>query len=635
MLDIIRSNAQSFGVKLAFGIIILVFVFWGIGSITDTGSINVVGMVNDVPITFQQYERAYRNAEEQSSTGGRSLSAAEKKALGHQVFSGLVTDELLAQEAAANHIAVSPYELRLYVDQIPAFRGSDGKFDPETYRNVLSQQRQTPVQFEDAVRRDLLRSKMVAFAVGGSWTDPDEARSRFDYLRQRRSVEYIHISAADAATLASPDEAACTAWYESHKENYAIPRKVDVEYIAVDPLKIVDPESVADDEARAWFERNRETFVEPKTVEVSHILVPVAPDADAGAVKKAEESVVAIQAELASGKGFAEVADAHNPAQAAGKGGKIGWIRPGLTVPEFEAAAYATPKGSVSAPVRSPYGFHLILVEDVKEGSSKSYEDVQGEVKKSLAQVKGTEQISDVLDGLLEDNILGKPMDSIAASRRMELAQTGLVSEEELVKALSIKKEDAAAIMQTGAGHSVDTPVEAGNHYLIVRVADSKPASYKPFEEVREDVVAGIRAESGVDAGRGTLEALLKEMAGGEVPAQWKDRLKASEPFSRGESLAPFEPQRDLAEAIFADTTGKWLPTVYQVADAAGQGVLVCRVKAVLPPDAQEWEQFSGIMGQLTARERTDGLYQAFMKGLVDRSTVRVLNQEAIDRTNM
>lgn len=64
MLNYIRSNAQSFGVKLAFGIIILVFVFWGVGSLTDRATVNVVAVVNGDPILFQQFEQAYRNAEE-------------------------------------------------------------------------------------------------------------------------------------------------------------------------------------------------------------------------------------------------------------------------------------------------------------------------------------------------------------------------------------------------------------------------------------------------------------------------------------------------------------------------------------------------------------------------------------------
>ena len=82
MLDQIRSNSQSFGVKLAFGIIILVFVFWGIGSLTDTGSINVVAMVNNQPITFQQFETAYRQAEEQEK---KEKEVAERKALAAEV----------------------------------------------------------------------------------------------------------------------------------------------------------------------------------------------------------------------------------------------------------------------------------------------------------------------------------------------------------------------------------------------------------------------------------------------------------------------------------------------------------------------------------------------------------------------
>ena len=44
MLDFIRSNAQSLGVKLIFGLIILVFIFWGVGSITDTSSGTVVAV---------------------------------------------------------------------------------------------------------------------------------------------------------------------------------------------------------------------------------------------------------------------------------------------------------------------------------------------------------------------------------------------------------------------------------------------------------------------------------------------------------------------------------------------------------------------------------------------------------------
>ena len=64
MLEYSRTSAQSFGVKVAFGVIILVFVFWCVGNFNDRDYSNVVAVVNGQPILAQEFERAYRNAEE-------------------------------------------------------------------------------------------------------------------------------------------------------------------------------------------------------------------------------------------------------------------------------------------------------------------------------------------------------------------------------------------------------------------------------------------------------------------------------------------------------------------------------------------------------------------------------------------
>ena len=179
MLDIIRSNAQSFWVKVAFGVIILVFVFWGIGSFTDTGNVNIVGTVNGEPITYQQFEMSYRRAEEaiNQQSPRRTWTAEEKSQLGRQVFQQLVVERLIVQEARRNNIDISPYELRLYVGQLKEFQDAQGKFDPERYKNVLAATRQTPASFEEDLTRRLLIEKTVAFVSQGSWTDSLEARA--------------------------------------------------------------------------------------------------------------------------------------------------------------------------------------------------------------------------------------------------------------------------------------------------------------------------------------------------------------------------------------------------------------------------------------------------------------------------
>ena len=114
MLEFIRSNAQSFGVKIAFGVIILVFVFWGVGSMQDNSASNVVAMVNGKPITMVNFERAYRQAEDSIRRNNPSISTEQMKQLRlvQQVLQQLVIESLLLQEAQRMDITISALEWR-------------------------------------------------------------------------------------------------------------------------------------------------------------------------------------------------------------------------------------------------------------------------------------------------------------------------------------------------------------------------------------------------------------------------------------------------------------------------------------------------------------------------------------------
>lgn len=635
MLDIIRSNAQSFWVKVAFGVIILVFVFWGIGSFTDTGNVNIVGTVNGEPITYQQFEMSYRRAEEaiNQQSPRRTWTAEEKSQLGRQVFQQLVVERLIVQEARRNNIDISPYELRLYVGQLKEFQDAQGKFDPERYKNVLAATRQTPASFEEDLTRRLLIEKTVAFVSQGSWTDSLEARARFNFLRQKRVMEYIYVPATpkESQEIAADQIAK---FYDDHKMDYAIPQKADVQYIEVNPLTLVSAEAITDEQARAWYEKNQGRFVEPETIEVSHILVPVEQNAPAEDVKKAEEKVAAIQNELASGKAFADVADAYNPKNAADKGGRVGWISHGMTVPAFDKAAFAAKEGVVTAPVRSEFGFHLILVTGRKAEAVKKFEDVRAEIQKTLAGEASRDKLGDVLDALVEDNILGKDLAASASANGLTLKSSGLMSRDEIQKTLGINAEGASSIMSKGANQPVDMPLTAGDKYVVVRVTKTSPASFKPLEEVKADVVTRIRSADALAAAMKELETVLKGADKG-LEESWKSKVVVSAAVDRGSALAPFASHPELDDAMFTTAPGSWLPGVYAVQKDKEQGALIARVAKIEDPSAQEWQQFEPIMMNLTQRERQDGVYQAFMEDLASKSKIEVRNQDIIDRKNM
>ena len=639
MLEYIRTSAQSFGVKVAFGVIILVFVFWGVGNFNDRDYSNVVAVVNGQPILAQEFERAYRSTEEYLLRANPGLTREQliRDHLGRSVLNDLIRQTLILQEAQRAGITVTPLELRQAVGKMRAFQDDKGRFDPDAYTRVLAAQRKSPAQYEKELADELLAAKIFALVTAPAWTDPDEARHRYDFLRERRSVDYIFVPAARFADKVTVTDAEAQAWYDGHKDNFAIPARVNVAYVAVRPEALVKPESVSEEDARQWYESNKGDFDEPEEVHAAHILVPLSAEAGAEAEAEAREALAKAQARLKAGEAFAKVADAVNPENAAGPGGELGWITRGRTVPAFEEAAFALEPGKVSEPVRSPFGFHLILVEEKKPGGIRPFEQVAAEARRGVAVERGSDKLHDALDSLIEDNILNKPLAESAARHGLTAAESGFLDREGLISALGVKPEGAEALLAAGAGLPVDTALEAGDAYIVARVLATEPPSTRPFADVKGDIVKTLGAEKALADALASAQATRANLKNGPLAEAEAKRLgvRVAPPMQRGGALADFAPDAPLAEAIFADKPGDWLARVYSVEGPEGPGALICRVAAVLPPDDAEWASVGESMAEGVRRERQDGIYALFIQSLADGAKVEVVNSNLVDRVNM
>ncbi|MDP2197405.1 MAG: peptidylprolyl isomerase, partial [Sulfurimicrobium sp.] len=94
----------------------------------------------------------------------------------------------------------------------------------------------------------------------------------------------------------------------------------------------------------------------------------------------AKNRALQIKERLDNGADFAELARLHSEDGSASRGGELNWLSPGDTVPEFEKAMDALKPGALSEPVRSPFGWHLIQVQERRE------EDVSKERKRLQAR---------------------------------------------------------------------------------------------------------------------------------------------------------------------------------------------------------------------------------------------------------
>ena len=151
MLDLLRKKAQSPLIQGTILIIVLVFVFWGVGSgIND--NLNTVATVNDEAIPYEAFRKAYDQlATQYRDQFGGSLPKGllESLDLNGQTLEQLIQRTLLRQGAREMGVMVSDLEVQQAVEKMEAFR-TNGIFNVEQYKNIISSSGMTPTSFEDS-----------------------------------------------------------------------------------------------------------------------------------------------------------------------------------------------------------------------------------------------------------------------------------------------------------------------------------------------------------------------------------------------------------------------------------------------------------------------------------------------------
>lgn len=144
---------------------------------------------------------------------------------------------------------------------------------------------------------------------------------------------------------------------------------------------------------------------------VSHILLRVGEGASEPDVVR---KLLQIRADIAAGKGsFAEYARTNSQDGSAGQGGDLGWINPGQTVPEFERAMNQLQPGQLSNPVRTEYGYHLILVQERRQVSA-SPEEQEDAARQAVGSRKSEQAYADWMRQLYDAAYVKTMLDSSA-----------------------------------------------------------------------------------------------------------------------------------------------------------------------------------------------------------------------------
>ncbi len=635
MLDFIRSNSQSVGVKLAFGIIILVFVFWGVGSMQSMNPATLVASVNDEPITVIAFERAYMQARDSVRQNNPNITAAElnQMQLPQQVLQQLILSSLLQQEAKRLDLAVSPLELRSAIEQIPSFQNAEGVFDPELYKRLVSAQGQRLSEFENIVREQLLEGKLRSNMTATGEAFDTEISAFFNFTYEQRDLEYLFFPAQDVvAKLGAPAEDSVKAYYESNRQAFSIPAKASVDYVVVSPTTVVSPASISAEDVSKYYTERKDDFTVQPRAKVRHILFTLEPEASEEDIAKATASAQNVINELQAGADFAELAKKYSQdTTTAANGGDIDWVNPGDTVPAFNDAVFSMKSGDLSAPIRTDFGMHIIKVDEMQAANTKELAEVEAEIRNELASEQGTAKLREVLDDLIEANILGNSLADAAKGHNLEFKNSGILSAFELEKLLQIKPEGSAQILATAAGVPLDAALSAENNaYVVVKVVEKVDAAVRPLEEVKAEIEKILIDENAL--------AEVTKIAGEELKHidSVKDlaaKVKLIAGVQRDGDVGALGPQPDMNTALFDAQVGEWLPTVYIATVDGKRGAVLVRVTKIQESQGAQLGAMQQIIGNVLTMQRKEKMFQLFLASLSEKADIEIINESFLNMT--
>ena len=631
MFDSIRNNSKIL-MGLLFLLVIPSFVLFGIEGykqFDDKGA--VVARVDGNKITQSEWDAAHQVEVDRirasvPNLDPKMLDSAEAR---YATLDKLVNDRLIALASDKQLLVTSDQRLARYLQQDPSIaglRGADGKLDMERYRQLAASQGMTPEMLESRVRRDLSNQQVLAGLQASAFATQSQTDTALNAYLQRRDVQVKRWSSADFAAKVVTTDADLETYYKQNAERFRTTENVDVEFLVLDLPSLQSRIALPEQDLKTYYEQNLQRLSGQEQRRASHILINAAkdlPEADKQKARtKAEELLVAVRK---APKSFAEIARKNSEdTGSAQNGGDLDFFSRGAMVKPFEDAAFALKKGDISDIVTSDFGFHIILLTDVKQPPVPSFESMRPQLEADLRKQQAQRQFAELAETF--SNSVYEQSDSLApVAERLKLtvqkAQTltrtpvpgaqGVLSNPKMLQA--IFSEDAVSKRRNTAAVEV-----APNTLVSARIVTHRPATVRPFDEVKAEARQGLTQTKAADLAK--AEGMARLAAWQSEPAQ----ATLGEAMIVSRDQAPTLPQAVMDAALRADPSK--LPALLGV-DLGVQGYAVVRVNKILPrpeASAQQAEQTRSQFARLWSQAES----QAYLASLKSKFKVEMVAQK-------
>ncbi len=492
MLSFFRNNIKKFA--FVFWIAVIAFVVGGAylfvrGPFT-MGS-NTAIKVGDIKISFPEYEKTYNNIYRfyvqllTQIKGGKVTDADIKKLnIKQKTIDTLIERALLLQEAKKEGIKVTDQDVERKIESNKAFY-VNGHFSKAKYLALLRENNINPRDYEESVRVSLYIDKLKQKILKNVKVTPEEIKKYFMENYAKIDLDYVYIPLDQIEKKIKPTKKELEAFYEKHKEMFRVPTQLKFKYILVGLNYAESQIKISDNESKRFYKQHISYFIVPKRIKVAQILIQKKDnETDAQLKKRAMMVYNLIKNKKLT---FKEAAKKYSDDMyTKNKGGELGYVTKNMVVPGFWNGIKNLKVGELSKPFKSKFGYHIAIVEDVKQPFTRKYKDVKKEIVSYLKAQKAREDLF-----IYAKKVFVKirdahgDMDKVAKKLSLKVKTTGFMSLDKPKPPFTRAIVRNALMSQKG---KLLGPDQGIGGYLIYEIVQKKPSYIPPFNKIEKKV---------------------------------------------------------------------------------------------------------------------------------------------------
>jgi peptidyl-prolyl cis-trans isomerase D len=585
MMDAFRGSKKLIGV--VFAVLMFVFVLTGIDLTAFSGG-NTVGSINGRSVDIRAFEAAVQQqveAYQRQSPG--TLTMEELEQIREQVWQQFIQETVLEREYDERDIEATNEEVVQVLRgapppelmQSPEFQ-TDGQFDYSKYQAWLTSSSAQPfLPLLEAQARDQIRRSKLFRTVTADIFLSDAAlwqayRDQYETVRIGLTPIIGRNIVPDSAVSVTPAEV--DRYYREHQEEFARPRTAFLSYVAL-PRRITAADSAA-----------------------------------------ALQHALDVRAELLDSVPFAEVAQRESAdTSSAIAGGELGEFVRGQMVPPFDSAAFSLPLNTLSEPVLTQFGYHLIEVTS-RRGDTAAARHVLIPIDLAGERRDAFDAKADTLDRIAAEETDPTALDDAAKRLELPLGRAQPLQEGSRVQVGRAVVPDAGVWAFRASEGELSPIIETPNAFFVFRLDSLQPAGTPTLEQIRPAVTQAVMLQKKTEAARAIAEQFLQRVEGGTPMGEAAEAMglpyRELGPFNR---ISPPLPTPELVGAAFGLEPGQRSPVL-----DTPDGLYVLEVLQHTPADSaafrRQLDELRAAGIQAAKQERV----RSYMQALIETADV-------------